>query len=396
MNILLSGGWGYGNLGDDAILAASLAILRKKWPDAAITVTSYCPQLTDLVDCEVVPSMHRVLFGDSAFKFLRTYNRSFDDTRLPSFPRRIYNRIARLEVFKYNADKAYRKSLCSSAYCEIESLFKQADVFVMAGGGYFNNWNESFISRIEELKLADKYNLPAYVIGQTLADFTPERKSLLKQHIASARKIRVRDEFSMDELDKLGVSSSVIPDMALTLDYSDDCSHIDKNEIVFIPAELLTQSRNAVIDSIAEFAMTTDMRVRIVVTRLYNRDVAEAKRLYSLFKKAGLDVVLSIPDTFSELVSLFKKAGFVVSRNLHGLILGYVSGCNGLICLNSDWKFKGFMRQIDASDFIVDDNMTDKSEILRMLISLRGHKLDSLTRNSLREDVTNSYLSVFC
>ncbi len=393
MNILLSGGWGYGNLGDDAILSASLNLLRTKWPEAVITVTSYCPPLTQICGYEVKPSMHRVLFGDSAFKYLRTYRRSFDDTRLPSFPRRVYNRLARLSIFQYNADRAYRKSIGSDDYRHLESLFSQADVFVMAGGGYFNNWNESFIARIEELKLAAKYSIPSYIIGQTLADFTPERKSLIKRYIVAAKTIRVRDEFSKNELSRLGVSSSVLPDMALTLDYTGRSSV--KDEILFIPAELQPQSRNAVIDAIIDFSKLTGMRVRVAVTRLYNRDVAEAKRLYSMFKANGIEAALSIPDNYSELVAMFDRAYIVVSRNLHGLILGYVSGCRGLICLNGDWKFRGFMSQIDASDYIVDDGKRDKEDILSLLRGVNEHGLDDKVRDEMREKVTEGYLSVF-
>ena len=41
MKIILSGGWGYGNLGDDAILYSSIKLLRDKFPDSTIVVLSY-------------------------------------------------------------------------------------------------------------------------------------------------------------------------------------------------------------------------------------------------------------------------------------------------------------------------------------------------------------------
>lgn len=38
MRIILSGGWGFGNLGDDAILLASIKILKWKYPLSNIVV----------------------------------------------------------------------------------------------------------------------------------------------------------------------------------------------------------------------------------------------------------------------------------------------------------------------------------------------------------------------
>ena len=36
--VVLSGGWGYGNLGDDAILVSALKLIRENLPEAAIRV----------------------------------------------------------------------------------------------------------------------------------------------------------------------------------------------------------------------------------------------------------------------------------------------------------------------------------------------------------------------
>ena len=63
MNILLSGGWGYGNLGDDAILEASVRILCNLYPQSKITIMSYEPCDINIHGYEVIPSLHRAIFG---------------------------------------------------------------------------------------------------------------------------------------------------------------------------------------------------------------------------------------------------------------------------------------------------------------------------------------------
>lgn len=46
MKIVLSGGWGYGNLGDEAILRATVRILNKIYVNPQITVLSFNPNLS--------------------------------------------------------------------------------------------------------------------------------------------------------------------------------------------------------------------------------------------------------------------------------------------------------------------------------------------------------------
>ena len=76
-NILISGGWGYGNLGDDAILLSTIKLTRSKFPNAKLHIFSYSPNETkDIIldsNCELHSSVHRLLFGKSAFRFLHTY-----------------------------------------------------------------------------------------------------------------------------------------------------------------------------------------------------------------------------------------------------------------------------------------------------------------------------------
>ena len=67
-NIILSGGWGYGNLGDDAILLSSVRLLRDKFPNARINILTYCIRdskkvLKDIGDLYFYESLDRKLFG---------------------------------------------------------------------------------------------------------------------------------------------------------------------------------------------------------------------------------------------------------------------------------------------------------------------------------------------
>lgn len=133
--ILLSGGWGYGNLGDDAILHASLKLIGNTFQDAEISIFSYEPIVTNeelKSNFKVYPSPHRLLFGDSAFKQLSIYGKVVPQRNT------IFHRVKRrLEhyaktLIKYNDELVPNRSNLQ----EIEALFATADIYIMSGGGY--------------------------------------------------------------------------------------------------------------------------------------------------------------------------------------------------------------------------------------------------------------------
>lgn len=66
--IILSGGWGYGNLGDDAILQSSVKMLRHRFGDKPIVILSFDVEESKEVvpkseSISYMPSLHGELFG---------------------------------------------------------------------------------------------------------------------------------------------------------------------------------------------------------------------------------------------------------------------------------------------------------------------------------------------
>ena len=69
MRIILSGGWGFGNLGDDAILLASIKILKWKYPLSNIVVLTNNVKETEQIlldqsEIEIEESIFKKKFGD--------------------------------------------------------------------------------------------------------------------------------------------------------------------------------------------------------------------------------------------------------------------------------------------------------------------------------------------
>lgn len=242
-NILISGGWGYGNLGDDAILLSTIKLTRSKFPNAKLHIFSYSPNETkDIIldsNCELHSSVHRLLFGKSAFRFLHTYKKSVN---MPYTIKRISNRIK--HYLPHHVIKPDFKALK-----ELEYLFAEADMFIMSGGGYFNNWRESLISRCTELQLAQRFNVTSFIIGQTLDDFQPIYRDQVKSLLSKCNGVSVRDTDSFNMLKKMGIVSTIAPDLVLAGIDVKPSPH-PKNEIVFIPAELPLHNTNSIIQGI--------------------------------------------------------------------------------------------------------------------------------------------------
>lgn len=353
MRILLSGGWGYGNLGDDAILLASIELIKKKIPNAEITVMSYSPQdTTSLISgIKVIPSIHRIVYGNRAYKQLRTYKHTLN-IEAYSLLWRIISLIKRIIRYKsnYKSKSILDKFIRGDAFESLKNKFSQYDIFIMSGGGYFNEWEDSFNSRILELELSKQCH-SSFIVGQTLGPFSKAKQEILKQRLNEIKRIYVRDTASLNELNRLGYNAILIPDLALSY-IPQQYGLIDK--ITIIPAEIPQYKRDEFIQAIYGICKITKLPIQIGITRLYNGDINCAKDLFNRMKKIGIEnVTLHIPANYIEVVQMISHSKYVISRNLHGLIIGWREGAK-CICLHKERKFISFMAQISASDCIVD------------------------------------------
>lgn len=384
--ILVSGGWGYGNLGDDAILHSTILLVKKRFPGAVIKVMSYNPEETAAelnFEYEVLPSVHRLLFGESAFKQLNIYGKSRDNRRLSV---RILNRIKR-----YFPKKELVPDM--EAVKAIYHDFENVDIFIMSGGGYFNNWRESAISRCEELKIAHKFGVDSYIVGQTLDAFDEHLYDLVKTRIQNCKGIAVRDNDSQAEIESMGMHALITPDLVLSM--SDDKPKLSNNEFVFIPAELPFYDEVSIVDGVALFAEKHKIPVTVALTRLYHSDVRCARRVVKRLRKKGVEVKFTIPKSYSDIASTIVGANFIFSRNLHGLILGYIGG-GKVLSLNDQWKFKGFLKQIEGEPLLVsNEEMKSPNLIADKLEYAYNFDISNNTRIKLKNEVVAGFNNLF-
>lgn len=392
MNILISGGWGYGNLGDDAILISTIELILSKYPDANIKIFSYSDVDTSRLfhkkNIECYNSIHKIVYGNSAYRFLSIRNKSFNYHALPYPLKGILLRLSNFISLKKDSRRTddLKKS---KKFSKIDKLFKTADLFIMSGGGYFNNWTESCLSHMQEIKLAKKYKVKTVLAGLTLDDFNEYLKDDVMEYVSYANAIALRDTNSIAVLNSYGIKASLIPDLALSgLWFKHNISK--KRQITLIPAVSPYKTKEKILEGIISIAKSNNLHVKVALTRLYNSDIIEAKWFYKKLLKHGVDSSFRIPNSFNDIVEDIVYSDVVISRNLHGLIIGYVSESK-IISLNDGWKFKGFMSQVNQEDSLLKESDLNCENIIKVFSKIYSSDFDYDTKLRISNQVIENF-----
>lgn len=357
MNIILSGGWGYGNLGDDAILISSITLLKRKYQDCHIIVLSYNVQETHSIidnfdNILVLDSLHTKLYGMKTKKFSCGKN-LFEELKLLCYNKyktkkeRIFNNI-HTKAFVKHHDCFYAKHREAIEY--FENICNKADMYIMSGGGYITTWSEMHISKFCEIDIAKRHNLKTYIIGQTIGPFRGHSWKIASMILSKSDGCFFRDELSILDAQKLGHKclEYIVPDLVL-------CNSFFKpkdNYIVFIPFSVnLLSNMKVIIDNLAKINKESNVRIIITVSQQWPGGTKIGLHMYFLLKEKGIDVQMIIPHDYKELIDIVASAQMTFSQNLHGLILSFCSH-TPIVSLNKKRKFVSFMNLINQPNNI--------------------------------------------
>lgn len=347
--IVVSGGWSYGNLGDDAILDATARLLWRYLPEAEVVWLAYDEQFAR--DSALVPpagvraSVHRFADHGWSFWMLQTMWRSVGYALWPSFAQWVYGKLLRRAQM--------RRSLGRDRAPDPSGVFKGAKLYIMSGGGYFNQWPTKFDACIRELELAHENGCSVVLVGQSVGPFSEEQKARLKAALRPADILCVRDGESAAELAELGFSAKVAPDLALGFP---KCRPVNGNLVTVVPGSLAEGADALLADQLASFMAGRGLRLRIVQTCTVWPDVVSAKKLRRRLRERGIEAEVVLPRTYLELCAAVEGSGWVVSRRMHAMIIGWRSG-SGVFALKLSRKLVGFLGMIGCPDnFCRDDS----------------------------------------
>ena len=160
--VVVTGGWGYGNLGDDAILVSTLGLLAKVGANqiVALTYQSDSSLLEGVTGARFVDSMHRRCDNGVAEGLFRPIDSSITRQKY------LHSKIVNLAQQKMLIGKPYDLSTLAKPFGD--EVLRDASLFVVAGGGYLNEgWISKTSSVLDELTVACDLGVPVVVAGPT-------------------------------------------------------------------------------------------------------------------------------------------------------------------------------------------------------------------------------------
>jgi polysaccharide pyruvyl transferase WcaK-like protein len=357
--IFISGGWGYRNLGDDALLKATIDLVNYNLRDTSeIIVSSYNPSDSKRIisgSIKVVPSVDRKIFGKYFFRKFLNFNQ-----KEKLFFRKIKNKfldyfiaaISILHLITIFFIPSFYLRIVKKMKNEIYQDFENVDLFIMSGGGYFNSWRTSLVSRFIEIEIAKLQGAKILLIGQTIGPFNNYiYKKIAKYCLQKCDIIAVRDIASLQELKSLdiNVENDIIPDIALYTHYS----FPKKKRITIVPFyEKIREKGNQICNVLKKIQEGTNLEIAIAISQQWEDAKKNACYLFQLLQLKNCNVQLFIPSDVDELQKILGESNVVISQNLHGLILAYRAG-SAIISLNDKRKFQTFLKITDKVDHLI-------------------------------------------
>lgn len=391
MRIYLTGGWGYGNLGDDAILKAMLHSISENFTDSTLTLTSFNPSETYFHHgLETKPSLHAVLAGSSRGHPSKTV-----------FLWRIF-----LLVVWWLAYKVAKRSL--NFYSEFEkqvSLIDKADLVILGGGGYFNDvWKSSFAARLGEILIASTLKKKIMIYGQTVGPFSsPVSIFLLRRLLRTVSFVTYRDAQSLRTLEKCKFDTSkslLTADEAILLKAGNtreavfDKYKLDENK----PLLGLTIQKFRAYVSVERVEPLQEIKdeqtyldnVLAALTQIYHSspvqflflpstswDIPFCRNVYdSLPESVRADSHLVVGATIEEYIGLCQQTDMMVSTNMHPLILATTNAVP-FIAISYFYKVDDFANALDMGDYLIRIDQLSASELIQKFNNLQSD-LDSV------------------
>lgn len=187
--IVISGGWSYGNLGDEIIAKCTIDLLNRYFPEVEKVYTSYEPKdFFEIHNIEAIESLHAI-FAKAGYG------------------------IEDVDKCVMNPDKY--------GGAEYSALFDTSTLFIMSGGGYFDGtWYSQFAARIAELKIAQNAGAKTIILGQSIGPIVDENEcKMLREVLEKCEYLNVRDDDSKELLQSIVPNKyiSCTCDLAVTI-----------------------------------------------------------------------------------------------------------------------------------------------------------------------------------
>lgn len=369
--VVISGGWSYGNLGDEIIAKCTIDLVNQYFPQAEKVYTSYEP-----------------------VNFFETHNIQAMESVHAIFQKAGYE----LDAVEKSVENPIEYGLASFL-----SLFNENTLFIMSGGGYFDgSWFTQFAARIVEMRLAKKAGAKTAILGQSIGPLVNEQESrMLQEVLRECDYLNVRDDDSKDLLQYLvpGKHISCTSDIAVTISDLMPCINSKEkkcNLIVQIYKEYVT---NGVFQRLKN--KTFQKIKKRVLFHQYRYDLAWVRLLRMLRKRSdyNCNIVLNVQGTekvsnshFAKYAKRLKKisgcqeveiiscaniqdfcetlatAEMIVSCKMHPLIISSAYGVR-TYALSQHYKIDAYMKWIGREEMCCKNSKFNPKMLIKQMFN---------------------------
>ncbi|MEK4384769.1 polysaccharide pyruvyl transferase CsaB [Solibacillus sp. FSL W7-1464] len=295
MHIVLSGYYGFDNVGDEAILLSIITALRKEQPDVEITVLSNNPDTTS-----------------------KTYG------------------VAAVNRWKIK---------------EISKVLKTADGLISGGGSLLQD--QTGMKTIPYycliMRLAKFHKTPVFIYAQGMGPIRhPLSRKLTKYTLNRVDRVTLRDEASKELLNEIGVKQamSLVPDPVIGLDSSTFRSEWLERQAFAADGYLSVSIRDwpSEVNFMQKVADGLDLLAEAGHTIVFvpMHDIHDEKSSYKLVKMMKQKSIVA-PGNLSieEKVAIIGKSDLLIGMRLHSLIFSAIEA-TPFIALSYDPKIDAF------------------------------------------------------
>lgn len=343
--IYVSGGWGYGNRGDNAILEGTLQAFRDSLPDATLTISSFSSEEIEANHgLPTTPSMHALLYG----------------SRIGG----LWNRLS-LRLWEWSR----RRFPLSKAMQKMADALKRHDVVLLAGGGYFNDgWRSMRAAQYATIRLAHHAGTPVVLCAQTLGHFTDQSiAGDLRRHLALVHEIAVRDKRSVETARKAGRADGRLSLSADQANLLTPLGELPERKTVIVG--LMVQNFRThfgqhgaspsgrvsagtylptLVRVLMRVASSRCVRYRLIPSTVW--DEVTIAKLAALLREAGVEFELVKNPLAAEYIHACQSVDLMISTNMHPIIIA-ASNYRPSIALSYSFKIDDYMESLGMSDF---------------------------------------------
>ena len=388
MKILLANAWHDKNIGDSALVLSALALIKRKYADAEITVLS------------MIPSDHP--FYDSAHNTIKSKHpdvtlvssplpMAFADIKLRHILRLL---VSFISVF---APGVLRFSC-------FHNIVKQQDLVVGVGGHYLFTINDNMKSLFRLLRLTEvfsvaaKQSIPVCLFSQSLGPYKGRlANKVMKRTFASCRMI-VREQLSLDTVKSLvnDADVQVKPDSAFyfseSTQASADFDEFGKYCVLTLREPMkgdIERVRKDYLDSMKDVATTLLEQGRVEKVIIFPHvkgpteledDQQICRELHQQCNHSDIILLDDAVDIDRSLV-LYRKAEFTIGTRFHSVVFALCQNTPAVAIAYFGPKAQGIMQYIGMADLCLDINGFSVEDMLLKLDSA----LSEVNRSALPE-----------